>query len=681
MKKIALLMAVGTLFVSGMSTQVSAVSVSAKPTRPTIAAISSKASSRTGRVDMTISFQLSTTHRKSPLQQTDVKAGLYTCRALKTSSKCTIRNVPVGKAVRVAVRAKNRNGYSSWSTTVSFVPKVGAKWVRQVPVSFQPINPVIPTVATTTPPVGVSTTALQFDFSGAVGLVLQDASTVTASAASVSKSAANRSNLLGMTRTGEVFDAVKSGAIKVKEFLIAPNDTLYLHSESTRVNGKDCVLLAVSITSGAPDCVETDTSYLFQDSYLDFNGTPLPGSFFEKFQFDDLGGIAYIGIPTSDRVPGFGWGGTSATEVRHYRAGKKFVVRPTNPFPSSIRAEFKTPLKNFLLLKDGSLLIEEVKYPSEDYPANCYVCQIEFQLVHYHTDGRRVVVAGFPNAFARTEAMTFINRFPDGRIIIGTQYGWLEVDPARDEVKSRPYYSWSSTLTTNWTTAIWQPYGNLLGQTPSFAAESFNCPVLDNLYSAMYSTDSSGLGYVDDRFQSGARPDHIYLREICYDLARHWRKAWFANNRLIVFSSRHFNTSRVGENRNGDLLDIEYQGLLVQAYPAFKPIVTSITSVNVAQPVLNSVLLSGTDSSGASKTVLYDLDTNTETPLITGLQDLRIRSLTVNTGDNAVYFGARRVADNKSVIGKVNVSTREVTILKEMPADLLNIQLLNTAGN
>ena len=132
-----------------------------------------------------------------------------------------------------------------------------------------------------------------------------------------------------------------------------------------------------------------------------------------------------------------------------------------------------------------------------------------------------------------------------------------------------------------------------------------------------------------------------------------------------------------GEGWNGDDADFAYQGLLVQAYPTFKPIVTSIASVDVVQPLLNSALVSGLDATGAGKSILFDFDTGVETTLISGLKDLRVRSFTLNSGENSVYFGARRESDRKWVLGKVNLSTKVVTILKESPKRLLNIEMLN----
>ena len=148
-----------------------------------------------------------------------------------------------------------------------------------------------------------------------------------------------------------------------------------------------------------------------------------------------------------------------------------------------------------------------------------------------------------------------------------------------------------------------------------------------------------------------------------------------------MLTSAFHDSYSVGKNQNGDLVDVEYQGNIIQAYPTFKPIVTSITSVNVAQPLLNSVFLSGKDAAGANKTILLDLETGVETTLITGLEDLRISKLTLNSAENSVYFGARRLSNNQSVIGKVNLATKEVSILKDMPANLLNIQMFSAASN
>jgi hypothetical protein len=70
--------------------------------------------------------------------------------------------------------------------------------------------------------------------------------------------------------------------------------------------------------------------------------------------------------------------------------------------------------------------------------------------MHYYPDGRRVAVSGFPtnlrNSFYRFKPLTFLNRLPDNRIIVGAQFGWVEIDAVKDEVKGE-YLAWRSIKT------------------------------------------------------------------------------------------------------------------------------------------------------------------------------------------------------------------------------------------
>jgi hypothetical protein len=577
----------------------------------------------------------------------------------------------------------------------------------------------VPGAAPTTVPVNLSAPVLKFDFTGAVGLVLQETPESTASATAVSKSASLESNLYGLTKSGDIFYAVQTGSITVKEFLIAPNDTIYIHSESVIVNGVQCVLLAVSIASGIPDCVESEkefdnwntTGMKILDGFQDIGDTKIPGeTLYQKFQFDDRGGIAYA-VNNFELSRGHFYG-DKATEVRYYRAGNKFVVRPTNPFPDNGNSP-RTPVSNFLLLRDGSLLVDEVDYPAEDYlPSDsCHGygndkvdahynnprCLRHYRLMHYYPDGRRVAISGFPtnlrNTYYRYKPLTFLNRLPDNRIVVGTQFGWVEIDAVKDEVKGE-YLAWRAIKTNanccyDFDFTIIPNAVNNLQLNPLFDLDTAGCPAINDLERRIWAaappgtrTDNSNF----DRFDARYSAEFLYLMEICHRGARHWRNKWFAGNRLIVLTSSQYlftppDSALRGESWNGNDGDMVYQGLLIQAYPTFKPIVTSITSVDVVQPVLNSALVSGLDVNGASKTILFDFDTGVETSLTSGLEGLRVRNFTLNVNENSVYFGARRESDRKWVLGKVNMATKVVTILKESSKRLLNIEMLNVDRN
>lgn len=125
------------VLVVGMSSLIgvanaSALSASSKPTTPEIQLISSSAKSSKGTVDVTVDFSIANTNRKSPILQTQVKVGAKTCTANRTATSCTVKAVAAGKTYKVLVRAKNRNGYSAWSSSISFVASSGSSLNRSV---------------------------------------------------------------------------------------------------------------------------------------------------------------------------------------------------------------------------------------------------------------------------------------------------------------------------------------------------------------------------------------------------------------------------------------------------------------------------------------------------------------------------------------------------------------------
>ena len=121
----------------GMSTLIgagnaSALLASSKPTTPEIQVIRSSAKSSKGTVDVTVSFSIPSANASSPILQTQVKVGAKTCTANRKVSKCTVKGVIAGKTYKVLVRAKNRIGYSTWSSNISFVANTRSSWMRSV---------------------------------------------------------------------------------------------------------------------------------------------------------------------------------------------------------------------------------------------------------------------------------------------------------------------------------------------------------------------------------------------------------------------------------------------------------------------------------------------------------------------------------------------------------------------
>jgi hypothetical protein len=121
----------------------SAISAKSKPTQPVITSIAAIRGSSKGKVSVIVNFSRAETSSKTPLLLTVVKVGKATCIAKKSATKCTVKNVAVGKIFVVTARAKNRIGFGKSSVKVSFRTAIGSRW--------------IPTTGGSTPTTGGST--------------------------------------------------------------------------------------------------------------------------------------------------------------------------------------------------------------------------------------------------------------------------------------------------------------------------------------------------------------------------------------------------------------------------------------------------------------------------------------------------------------------------------------------
>ena len=282
------------------SATASASSVTSKPSKPTISGITAVKSSRSGKVDVTVVFTKAVTNSKAPLTLTEVKIGSATCKALKSATRCTVKNVSVNKKVKVSARAMNRNGFGGSSSAVSYIPKAGNKWVRSTPASVSTTVPAsvsttVPASTSTTVPGVVSTTVptatgLKFNIKNAVGLTLKS----TVSSAAVRKSATG-SNLQTVDTAGNTSDAVTSGTASIKNFLIAPNDKLYVvFNSKTTIGTVSCLLAEVSRTTGDPVCIDSDLQSINWETTSTYWS-------FEPIQFDDEGSIYFAGLDSSGK--------------------------------------------------------------------------------------------------------------------------------------------------------------------------------------------------------------------------------------------------------------------------------------------------------------------------------------------------------------------------------------------
>ena len=354
------------------ATNASALSVTAKPSKPTVQSVRSSAKASKGTVDVSVSFSLAGTNPKSPILQTQVKVGTKTCTASRKATKCTVKSVAVDKSYKIVVRAKNRNGYGSWSGSVSMNVKAGLTWSvasnsTSNTTSNTTSNPSTGSPSTSNPSSGVSTTSLKFNLKNAVGLTL--ASSVSSS--SVRKHVVG-SNLKTLDAMGVATDAVSSGYASIAKFLIAPNNKLYvLFNTKTAIGTVSCLLAEVDKTTGDPTCIDSDLSSISWSSATSFE--------FDPIQFDESGFIYYVGTDST---------------------GKSVLRRYKNGTATSLVTDNVNYLR-FLVLSDGSVIIGGSTASSG-------------------SSWTRVVTAsGSLRSLVSGDYPRFLSKFPDGNVYLG----------------------------------------------------------------------------------------------------------------------------------------------------------------------------------------------------------------------------------------------------------------------
>lgn len=366
----------------------SALSIKSKPTAPIVRSILSRAGSSKTLVNVSVSFQLGKTHSRAPLLLTQVKIGTRICTATKLTYSCLLKNVKVGREVRVLARAKNKNGFGPWSSAVLYSPKVGNRWTITTPaIGSSPANP---SVTPTTPSSPVSV-ALRFNLNGAVGLAM----TSSVNTSSVRR-ASTESNLKAINAAGTLTDAVASGTATVSKFYIAPNNKLFvLFSTKTTVGGVQCLLAEVDRTSGEPKCIESDMSSLTWDFGTNRSTNP-------PIQFDGTGAIYYAGTPST--------GGNF--QLKKYSNGTT-----TSLLNDNMR------LFDLLVLEDGNVIISGETTSS----GSRWI--------------RKISPTGGLSTLAGDQAY-FLRRFPDGNVyfaLYGQGIGIKRYVAATNSVDTRPW--------------------------------------------------------------------------------------------------------------------------------------------------------------------------------------------------------------------------------------------------
>jgi hypothetical protein len=428
-KRIWIPLLVGVSAVIG-ATNASALSVTAKPSKPAVRSIRASAKTTRGNVDVSVSFSIASTNAKSPILQTQVKVGTKTCIANRATTKCTVKAVAVGKSFMVLVRAKNRNGYSAWSGPVSIRIKAGSTWMRTV-TTIPSVATTIPSVATTIPETSTITTlpTLRTDLTKAtvlgtstvklakvagisssgvqstrvrkyaVGDVIFKTSGIVAYA-QADTSSQSGSKLLAVSTTGALSDAISSGTAVVRDFYSAPNGNVYIVFESKvalTTGGTTCLLAVVEVSTGVPTCVDSTLDSITWG--LGWNA----GRGNSPIQLDSSGAVYYSG-----------------------QAGSSAVLRKAKNGVITDLINDNVTLQDFIVLSDGTVLVVGVTTSS----------QVRWL--------RRISAAGGLKNLA-IGAVLSLWKFADGKVYAGLwsdpNFGWKKYSTELDAFEDKYWIS------------------------------------------------------------------------------------------------------------------------------------------------------------------------------------------------------------------------------------------------
>lgn len=104
-------------------------------------------------------------------------------------------------------------------------------------------------------------------------------------------------------------------------------------------------------------------------------------------------------------------------------------------------------------------------------------------------------------------------------------------------------------------------------------------------------------------------------------------------------------------------------GFIVRYYPTPKVLATSVKAPTVSMTVLNTLFVAGVKADNTNTLIAYDSVAETEQVLLSPSQEVEIYHLDFSGRNNRLVFDGLRFSDNKQVIGQVNMSNGQVTMV------------------
>lgn len=115
-------------------------------------------------------------------------------------------------------------------------------------------------------------------------------------------------------------------------------------------------------------------------------------------------------------------------------------------------------------------------------------------------------------------------------------------------------------------------------------------------------------------------------------------------------------------------------GLLTEYYPTIGFPQTEVTNVRVAQGVITNLILAGLNASNQNVLTVYNTSNDAETQLLGPDNEIEIYHVNYVAAGNKVMFDGLRFADNKYVLGEVDLNNNQVNVSATLSAKWADFQ-------
>ena len=114
-------------------------------------------------------------------------------------------------------------------------------------------------------------------------------------------------------------------------------------------------------------------------------------------------------------------------------------------------------------------------------------------------------------------------------------------------------------------------------------------------------------------------------------------------------------------------------GTLMQYFPQVKRVTTAVDKMTIGQVIVDYIIMAGVNANGQNILTIYDTNSGTERKLIDETKEIEIHRLNY-VSSNKIMFDGLRFADNKYVIGQVDLSTGAVVASQTGSDKLIDFQ-------